>query len=389
MGECARHVNLGVDPARRSHMTKTSTAILLALALAATLSACDPTSPGPAPSGTASSDPTSSPKPEVVPITAPTPNLALDCDDLLSSASLATLFTGGVTQVDPEQTIIEAANLIPYKYAVEQLGGIACEWSNGQPQSAKTGDNPLYRGTSVSVSPVSATEWAEFVSYYGVVGDRQVYCFDNCYADLLVAGRWWVEVGLQATDAADPLTSFTAEVTAIEAAITSASPSGTSWAAPAGTVALPADCAAILPAATVQTALALGTPLQASPPFGGVGLDGTARSQLNSLWCNYLLDGADVAAGSLHRLPGGEWAWNEARTFGLLGGPPVGVVVAGLEEGDSAWVRCPASGSCSVDVIVGHNWVQFVGFPDDVGSAADRHLAIEQIAAAIVATVRA
>jgi hypothetical protein len=135
--------------------------------------------------------------------------------------------------------------------------------------------------------------------------------------------------------------------------------------------------------------MGLATVLEAWPPYGGVGLDGTARLQLNSLWCNYLLSGVDVSAGSLQRLPGGEWAWNEARTFGLLDGPPVEVAVPGLEDGDSAWVRCPASGACTVDVIVGHNWLQFVGWPDDVGSTVDRHNAIEQIAAAIVATVRA
>ena len=370
-------------------MTKTPAVILLALALAAGLSACDPTVPGPAPSVTAPPTGTATPEPDVRPIVAPAPSLALDCDALLAPALLGTLFTSGVSAVDPEKTIIEAANLIPYKYAVEQLGGIACEWSNGQPQSAKTGDNPLYRGTSVSIAPVSSAAWAEFVSYYGVVGDRQVYCYDNCYADLLVAGSWWVEVGLQATDAADPLTSFTAEVAAIEAAITSAAPSGTTWTAPEGTVPLAADCAAILPAATVQAAFALGSTLEAWPPYGGVGLDGTARTQLNSLWCNYLLSGADVAAGSLQRLPAGEWAWNEAHTFGLLDGPMVGLVVPGLEDGDSAWVRCPASGACTVDVIVGHNWVQFSGLPDDVGSTVDRHAAIEQIAAAIVANVRA
>ena len=370
-------------------MTKKSAVVLLAVALAATLSACDPTTPGPAPSVSATSDPTGTPEPEVVPISAPEPELALDCGDLVSSATLAGLFTGGVVEVDPERTIIEADNLIPYKYAVEQLGGIACEWSNGEPQSAKVGQNPLYRGTAVSVSRVSPAEWAEFVSYYGVVGDRQVYCYDTCYGDLLVAGSWWVEVSLQATDAADPLASFTAEVAAIEAAVTSAAPSGTTWTAPAGTVPLAADCAAILPAASVQSALGLTTTLEAWPPYGGVGLDGTARSQLNSLWCNYLLSGADVSAGSLQRLPGGEWAWNEARTFGLLDGPPVELAVAGLEDGDSAWVRCPATGACTVDVIVGHNWLQFVSWPEDVGSTVDRHAGIEQIAAAIVAVVRA
>ena len=370
-------------------MIKTSAVILLALGLAAGLSACDPTVPGPAPSVTLPPTSTATPEPEVSPIVAPSPDLALDCDDLVAPALLSTLFTSGVSQVDPEQTIIEAGNLIPYKYAIEQLGGIACEWSNGEPQSAKVGDNPAYRGTSVSISPVSASEWAEFVSYYGVVGDRQVYCYDNCYADLLVAGTWWVEVGLQATDAADPLASFTAEVAAIEAAITGAAPSGTTWTAPEGTVPLAADCAAILPAATVQSAFATTSSLEAWPPYGGVSLDGVARSQLNSLWCNYMISGAEVSAGSLQRLPAGEWAWNEARTFGLLDGPMVGVAVAGLETGDSVWVRCPATGECVVDVIVGHNWVQFIGSPDEVGSTADRNAAIQQIAAAIVANVRA
>jgi hypothetical protein len=370
-------------------MTKTAAAIALALALAAGLTACDPAAPTPTAPVTATPTPTATPEPVIEPIAAPQPALDLACSDLVNPATLAGLFTSGVSEADPEQTIIEAANLIPYKYAIEQQGGIACEWSNGQPQSAKVGTNSAYRGTSASIARVSATEWARFADYYGVVGDRQVYCYENCNANLLVAGAWWVEVELQATDAADPLAAFTAEVAGIEAAITAAAASGAIWTAPSGTIPLPADCERILPAASVQSAFALPDALLAVPPAGGVSLDGTIRTQNNSLWCSYLLLDADLGPGTLHRLPGGEWAWNEARTFGLLGGTPVEIDVAGLEEGDSAWVRCPESGACAVDVIVGHNWLQFVAYLDEYPSSADRHVAIEQIAAAIVASVRA
>jgi len=193
---------------------------------------------------------------------------------------------------------------------------------------------------------------------------------------------------LQATDATDALAAFTSEVAAVEAAIAGAAPSGSVWTTPEGTATLAADCEGILPAASVQAALAIATPLAAVPPFGGVGLDGTAREQLNSLWCNYMPSDADVTAGSLQRLPAGEWAWNEARGFGLLGGALEEIDVAGLEAGDSAWIRCSAD-SCTVDVIVGHNWLQFSRFGDELPSAADQHTALEQIAAAIVATVRA
>lgn len=368
-------------------MNKICQALLLSAAVATVLTACGPAPVTPAATSTAAPTPSATVTPVATVFEAPWPAIDVDCGDLVSAATLGGLFTSGVAEVDPERTSIEAANNIPYKYAAEQLGGIACEWSNGQPQSTKTGDNPAYKGTAVTIAPVSAAAWTEFASYYGLAGDRQVYCFDDCYADLFVGGRWWVEVSLESTDAGPPLSAFTAQVAAIEATITAASPVAAGWTAPDGTVAL-GTCEAILPIASVQSALAIASPLVASPPYGGVSLDGTARSALDALWCNFMPTDFDATAGTMHWLPGGEWAFNEARTFGLIDAPLEAIDVAGLETGDSAWLRCPASGGCTVDLIVGHNWIQFARQSDDVPSTADRRTALLAIAAAIVDSVR-
>lgn len=39
---------------------------------------------------------------------------------------------------------------IPQTYAVRQLGGMACEWSNGVTSHATTGVSPNYRGIQIT-----------------------------------------------------------------------------------------------------------------------------------------------------------------------------------------------------------------------------------------------
>ena len=356
------------------------------MVLVALLAGCAPTPPAPVestpPPVTA---PTPTPTPTVDPITAPEPLLDLTCDSLVGDG-VGQLFTGGVSEVDPERTIAEAGTSVAYKYAVEQLGGLACEWSNGVPQSDKMGSDPGYIGLAVTVAPATEAQWAEYRDYYDVQKDRQIYCFTDtgffCAANVYVGG-WWVEsqaTGMDTVAAKALQKTYRGVIEKVIARVSAASPTGTEWVAPEGTSPTP-DCEGFLSADDARSAFGTSGKVSIERPQGGVSLDGVMRRELNSLWCIYLIDNSDDSVGALYWLPGGEWAWLEESTFDLLGGVPTEISVAGLEANDSAWVRC-FSNTCEVDLIVDHNWVNFTAGSNDQPR-------VEKIAAAIVSNVKA
>jgi hypothetical protein len=336
--------------------------------------------------------PTPTPTPTVEPITAPTPLLDLDCNELIGDG-IDVLFAKSLSSWDPARTIAEAGTTVPYKYDIEQLGGLTCEWSNGTPQSDKLGGDPNYVGLAVSVAPVTQDQWTPFRDYYGVSDNRQVYCFTDtgnfCAADAFVDGRWWLEVQATGTDGvkASVLSkTFKGIVSDMIATVTNAAPSGAVWSAPEDTIPLDSNCATILTGKQVATAVATTKTVEPRFPQGGVSLDGTSREALDALWCTYSFADSDDGVGILTWLPGGEWAWNEARDFNLPGGAIVELDVAGLDEGEGAWVRC-ADSNCVLDLVVGHNWITFQLYSDDDGATPGQP-ALETIAADIVANLK-
>ena len=358
-------------------------AVLPLVVLVTLLAGCTPTPPAPTSAPpTEAPSPTPTPTPTVAPITAPEPLLDLTCDTLLGDG-VVRLFTGGVSAHDPERTIAEAGTSVAYKYAVEQLGGLACEWSNGVAQSDKLGADPDYVGIALSIAPVAEAQWAEFRDYYGVEKNRQVYCFTDtgffCAADVFVDG-WWIEsqsVGMNAVKAKTLLAAYRGVIDDVIDRVTTAAPTGAVWAAPEGTQPIP-DCEGILSAD--DAAAATGGAVVIERPQGGVSLEGVVRIELASLWCTYSSASSGDSIDALFWLPGGEWAWLEESTFDLPGGAPDEITVAGLEDGDSAWLRC-YDGTCEVDLIVDHNWINYTG--RDGGQPV-----IEKIAAAIVANLK-
>ena len=361
-------------------------AVVLSVLLVALLAGCAPTPPAPAESTPPPvAEPTPTPTPTVDPVTAPEPLLDLTCDSLVGDG-VGQLFTGGVSATDPERTIAEAGTSIAYKYAVEQLGGLACEWSNGVPQSDKTGADPNYVGVAMTIAPATEAQWATFRDYYSVKKDRQVYCFTDtgffCGADVFVDG-WWIEsqaTGIDTVKAKALLPTYRAVIDEVIANVTTANATGASWAEPKGTLPLSADCADVLTAGEAKAASGAAQSVELGGPSGGASLDSVVRDALATPWCLYYYAGEEDLLGALRWLPGGEWAWLEESEFTLLGGAPEEITVAGLSEGESAWVRC-YSQQCELDLIVGHNWINYTLYD---GSRAG----IEKTAAAIVARVK-
>jgi hypothetical protein len=172
----------------------------------------------------------------------------------------------------------------------------------------------------------------------------------------------------------------------VVSAVTAAGSGAALWTPPAGTTALPADCPGVITDATVQSALGLAVPVQASSGGGGWSIESGARENWGGPHCYWALLDSDSGVGSLATLPGGAWAWDEARAFITVPSAPEVVSIAGLAAGDEAWLRCAAADAyCVIDLVLGGNWVEAYIWRD--GPTPDRRAGALAVGAAIVASI--
>lgn len=372
-------------------------AMCFLLVLAPALAACTADAPIPSasPSATGSG---STPTPVV---DAPTPRLAAGCADLASVESLAPVLSEPVEARDPAAVALTSMAGMPYQYPVRSLGGLVCEWSNGQPPVTDTGAASGYIGARVSVLPEAEAQWKVFAGTYLVANNEQLYCTNvapvACTLDALVNGSW-VEATMTGfvVDASLPdeqvratsRTFFDPIVEAISAAGQPAAP----WTPAADTLALPSDCDGFITPAQVQAALGTDAELRTGKGGGGWSQYAAAFTDTGSLPCTWLVGNGDLDVGTLRWLPGGEWAALDAVTLALMPSTAEQVTVAGLEDGDQAYVRCiPGDEECWIDLIVGGNWIQVSVSREYPGSpviTVDRRSAAVNIAETIITTIR-
>ncbi|MEQ1737249.1 MAG: hypothetical protein ABL886_12695, partial [Rhodoglobus sp.] len=322
---------------------------------------------------------------QIDPLAGPESVFGIGCDSLLSPASVAGALATPVSAIDAGVADMNSSLRISRTFAVESLGGLACEWNNGQPNDLYPGGtNPAYIGVQVLVLPNAGSQWARFEAYYsgsGAVGMSCATHLTPTYCELnQLVGTSWVQATISGASEATAAALGAEAVAAVSAAGPGAAP----WAPPAGTLALPATCEGLVATATVQSALGVSTTLVASTDGGGWSLWAGARENWGGPRCNWLYEFSDSGVGFLASLPGGAWAWNEVRSAITFPTAPTSAAVAGLAPGDEAWVRCVASdGSCVVDLVIGGNWIE-VRMWSDVADPRGGALAV---AAAIVATL--
>lgn len=351
------------------------------------LAGCAPGAPTPSASPTSTpAEPT--PTPTIEPASAPEPRLDLTCDELAASLPLAATFSSPVSTRSRAETEYGAHPSVPEEYLVRSVGGLVCEFSNGQPQSRVRGSNPDYVGARILVLPDPGAQWDAFVAYYGFSGTRWVSCFadagaTSCTFDALGGDRW-VDVSIAG---AASETAAVALGDAVLAAVTSAGPGAAAWTPPADTLALPDPCTDYISNASLQTAAGFAAPfiLEArSSGGGGFSLFGGAQEINGSPSCFWAFASADAGIGTLTVLRGGEWAWTEAESIVSS----TALTVAGLAADDEAWLRCgPSDAWCVVDLVLGGNWIELYLWEDDPGVPFDRRAAIQNIAAEVVANV--
>lgn len=369
-----------------AHLHRSGITLLLAAALSLSLAACTPPAAEPTPAPTPeASDPSATPTPAEDVVTAPEPALDVDCSDLASTASVTSALGAGVASVDPAASTMGAYPVISPSYFVRSLGGLACEWSNGQPQSNRAGSNPAYVGARVLVLPNATSQWTRYVDYYGPEVEDTFCSGGYCSVDAYV-GSTWVHVQMSGTTSDASAASLGAEIVS---AIAAAGPGAAPWVVPADTAPLPADCLSLISDADVQASLGIGVPLVATTAAGGWSIEAGAEDNWQGPACHWSFLDADAGVGGLTTLVAGAWAWDEAREFLTVPSTPVAVTLASLDAGDEAWLRCDASDStCLVDLVIGGNWIQVHVWPDDVmGTSYDRRAGALAIAERIVANI--
>jgi len=377
-------------------INRSAASLLLAAAIAAALVACAPSAPAPSTSPAPAASPAATPTASASAAAAlsPQPIIDLTCAELLADSTVAAQFAVPVMPADAAISMMTASFFsLADAFVVRSLGGLACEWNNGESYSSSRGYNGAYVGYRVVVLPDATSQWAKYIAYYGPEGEGQ-YCNSistgvlSCSSNDPV-GDLWVEIetfGVTSEAAATALRDSVIDT------VSAAAPVAQVWVPPAGTLPLPTDCASLVPYSTVTSALGSSAPLKGFKGGGG-GWSLVAGADVNAGvgGCGWFYPDTDYSFGNISTLAGGAWAWDQARPALTAPAVPEPLVIAGLTAADQAWIRCaPANAECVVDLVIGGNWIEFYLWPDEgLGFVtADRRAAATAIAEGVVATLR-
>ncbi len=292
------------------------------------------------------------PEPEPEPGAQPASRYDLSCDELVPAQAVSDMFGTALGSADPLVTAASAGISVPRMASIESVGGLACEWSNGEPSNSQYGGNPAYTGVLVSVVPPQDGGWSTNAVDAGMPAPGSSCGPSICEITAVSSSGAWITVlGSTGTDNIVS-TGAQAVADAAAAAIDAASPPAL---APVVESAVPADCEALVRVATVESVTGT-TGLVAGAPGGGWSDWAEARSIAGDLGCMWQPDGADVNVAAAHWVRGGRWAFDRIEVGGALVPAPTDLTIA---SADRALVRCDATyGICGVDLLIGPDWVQ-------------------------------
>jgi hypothetical protein len=354
--------------------------------------------------GSSSTHVTKKPKPikpkPALDTTAPAALLSIPCTSLATWAEIAA-FQGTVTLISPVAKLATGdlaspSNFLPVSDYIRGAGGIDCDWS--------TGTDNHYDPTNISEDPNleitvefnAASAWAVFASENEVTGNDSQMCDGDwgnttvCQFDHLVGTGTWIELYAHKASGPDTIDGPNAIMQTAIAAVTAAGTPGASPVPEAGTPPLGGQCTDLAPAAAVQTALGIGTPVTAAvlpsqpeyPDF--IAPWYAAQNTLSDHPCVFET-GSQIQA-LLTWIPGGAWAWAEDKAQPLADEAPQSLALTGLHVNDSAAIRCAAGNtSCVVDLVLGGNWIEAT--VPATSAAANKQTAATAVAQAIVTTV--
>jgi hypothetical protein len=305
------------------------------------------------------------------------------CADLATDTQLANLISSSLVAEPTARSSARATETIPAGFAVQQLGGLSCEWSNGVPMSSTSGlAGSGYRGLTVTLLPDAAAEWSKSNSLGGPSEGGAPACGTTfgaqCAYDFLAPNAVWISVALgdtHSTIAPDALShAFTDYVSALRSTVSAATVAASTWKPPAGALAALDACPKVLPDTVARSALGLARPVTSEAPGGGWNIESAAVETTGNLGCEY----SSGTSGGTNNLPlgfanlrwisGGAWAWETMKTFDLPLGPPAAFPVPGIAGDDGSWIRCDTgSVHCVVDLVISGNWFEMQVFQAEPG----------------------
>jgi len=273
---------------------KSAAAAAALLALLA-LTACGPGSPTPTPATTSGSTATADPDDEATPgptevaADRPTPRFDASCDTLVPTSLLTPILPFAYEVNDVLRTQYFATPSIPRHGAVAQVGGLLCEWSNGEHYSSETGSS-AFRGIQLSVLPEARSGWELFADYYGFAPTADsVSCFAAsgvCSLDVHADG-YWFSAEIATTVGAGTEAAVRALGDHLQAATSGFGTLREPW-YPTGLQVIPSDCDVTLPGLSSAPCSALATSSMRARA-AGAGASGPRRCRATA---------ASAAAGS-------------------------------------------------------------------------------------------
>lgn len=328
------------------------------------LSACAGLPSAPAETTDAAPPPTETATPAPTPVpgsVAPESRYDLDCDDLVPADLVSALMGGAVGPADPLATAASAGPSIPRMTSVVAIGGLACEWSNGEPDNSQFGTNPAYVGLLVTVVPMPDAGWSSRAAKHGMPQPGEWCEASFCSMTRATADAWIAAESRLGEEVAADSAAAAAVADAAAAAIEAASPS----AAPTQPdSAIPTECEALVPTTAVES-LTGTSGLVATTSAGGWSEWAEAMSIAGNGWCRWTTPDTEESVAAVSWIRGGRWAADRLDEAGAL--VPAGSDPAlDLTAPDRALLRCTEY-TCTVDLVVGADWLQVQS--DDEGQA--------------------
>ncbi len=301
------------------------------------------TGPGPVDPPPVDPTPTTDPQPTATadPSGAPAARFDGECDSLMPTDLLTRIFAEPMAPHSFPETEFAAIQWIPYSAAVTQVGGLLCEWSNGQPYSAEVGAS-AFRGIQIAIIPDADAVWQSLVDASGmdpVIGQADCNgagCFINQFSN-----GYWLSAEIDEDNVhlkSDAIEAFKANFKQVAATW------GAPTEAPHPQVPIAADCAALLPESLVLELLPGDSPLpQTDTDFPYITYREAARRN-GDLSCWWMTTMGTVR---LQTLTGGAWLADSL----------------GATDGCDQY-------TCWTDLRIDGNWIRVIVEGDDIDRPA-------------------
>lgn len=343
--------------------------VLLAVALAG----CVAPTPVPSPAPTLDPTPPATTDPEPA---GPTPRIDASCENVIDLAALREFVGAGTQQLE---AVAPAERLSPDAASIDQLGALACQWSNGLQGVASTGPDPDLQDVRLSILPEGLDAAIAYVDLYQIadptygdhvqgprcmapssLGGGRGFC--ELYG---VIGETWVElhVGGIVADAsagdADLVAGFRSVIDPMVATIGAMIPRER-WVPTEPSAIAESDCETLAPTDAIIGVTGISN-LIVVPHWDGprVGQYWYSTGAVGALACSLGVADSESSVGQVAILPSGSWGFDRfADAWRADGGSTT--TVPGAVDG-AAISRCgdPAD-ACTLDFVVESDWVRVV-----------------------------